>query len=87
MLLISENPCPQQGNIVTIRLSENKEAVDKGDGIVEEMLVDTYFEMNYATGEWRRYKKYKPMWTFTVETWTVSIFWGSHYHVTVEWLH
>lgn len=61
MLFISENPCPQQGNIVTIRLSENKEVVDKGDRNVEEMLVDTYFEMNYATGEWRRYKKYKPM--------------------------
>ncbi|XP_072042613.1 negative elongation factor A-like [Amphiura filiformis] len=56
-----ENPCPQQGNIVTIRLSENSEVVDKGEGNVEEMLVDTYFEMNYATGEWRRYKKYKPM--------------------------
>ncbi|KAB0398228.1 hypothetical protein E2I00_008817 [Balaenoptera physalus] len=25
------------------------------------MLVDTVFEMNYATGQWTRFKKYKPM--------------------------
>lgn len=58
-----DNPCPQQGDIVTIRLSENTEMVAKedGPGIQQPMMVDTFFEMNYATGEWRRYKKYKPI--------------------------
>ncbi|PIK58606.1 putative negative elongation factor A, partial [Apostichopus japonicus] len=58
-----DNPCPQQGDIVTIRLSENTEMVPKGDraNLPQAMLADTFFEMNYATGEWRRYKKYKPI--------------------------
>ncbi|PIK49251.1 putative negative elongation factor A [Apostichopus japonicus] len=58
-----DNPCPQQGDIVTIRLSENTEMVPKDDraNLPHAMLADTFFEMNYATGEWRRYKKYKPI--------------------------
>lgn len=56
-----ENPCPQQGNIVTIRLSEDVEVVRNDNKDEQTMSVDTFFEMNYATGEWWRYKKYKPM--------------------------
>ncbi|XP_022080684.1 negative elongation factor A-like [Acanthaster planci] len=57
-----DNPCPQQGDIVTIRLSENREMVPRADDLgTDEMTVDTYFEMNYATGKWRRYKKYRPL--------------------------
>ncbi|XP_038045999.1 negative elongation factor A-like isoform X2 [Patiria miniata] len=57
-----DNPCPQQGDIVTIRLSENRELVPHAEemGTVE-MTVDTYFEMNYSSGKWRRYKKYRPL--------------------------
>ncbi|KAK3589429.1 hypothetical protein CHS0354_020758 [Potamilus streckersoni] len=54
-----ENPCPQQGNILSIRLSENKEIVMQTDGIQKTMCVDTFFQMNYATGEWKRVKKYR----------------------------
>lgn len=63
MALPIDNPCPQQGDIVTIRLSENTEMVPKDDraNLPQAMLADTFFEMNYATGEWRRYKKYKPI--------------------------
>nr|XP_054765410.1 negative elongation factor A-like [Lytechinus pictus] len=57
-----ENPCPQQGNIVTIRLSEDVEVVRSNETKEEQtMSVDTFFEMNYTTGEWWRYKKYKPI--------------------------
>ncbi|XP_072177632.1 negative elongation factor A-like [Diadema setosum] len=51
-----ENPCPQQGDVVTIRLSEDVEVLHE-----QTMAVGTFFEMNYATGEWKRYKKYKPL--------------------------
>eukprot|EP00058_Branchiostoma_floridae_P011552 XP_002597040.1 hypothetical protein BRAFLDRAFT_231272 [Branchiostoma floridae] len=56
-----ENPCPQQGDSVTIKLSEHTETVPKPDGTGEaNMVVDTLFEMNYKTGEWKRLKKYRP---------------------------
>ncbi|KAI8508052.1 hypothetical protein Bbelb_142920 [Branchiostoma belcheri] len=56
-----ENPCPQQGDSVTIKLSEHTESVPKPDGTGEAtMVVDTLFEMNYKTGEWKRLKKYRP---------------------------
>lgn len=56
---ISENPCPQQGNILSIRLSEAKELVSLNDQSQKQMLVDTFFQMNYLTGEWKRVKKYR----------------------------
>ncbi|XP_053407742.1 negative elongation factor A-like [Mercenaria mercenaria] len=54
-----ENPCPQQGNILSIRLSEAKEHVTLPDQNQKQMLVDTFFQMNYLTGEWKRVKKYR----------------------------
>ncbi|XP_078739235.1 negative elongation factor A-like [Lampetra fluviatilis] len=57
-----ENPCPDQGDIVQIKLSEHTEVRPKADGTGSTtMLVDTVFEMNYATGQWTRFKKYKPI--------------------------
>ncbi|KAM7156236.1 negative elongation factor A [Molossus nigricans] len=57
-----ENPCPEQGAVVQIKLSEHTEDLPKADGQGSTaMLVDTVFEMNYATGQWTRFKKYKPM--------------------------
>ncbi|XP_070565176.1 negative elongation factor A-like [Ptychodera flava] len=52
-----ENPCPQQGDIVTIKLSENHE--NSSDGTP--MTVDSYFEMNYSNGQWKRYKTQRPL--------------------------
>lgn len=58
----TENPCPEQGAVVQIKLSEHTEDLPKADGQGSTaMLVDTVFEMNYATGQWTRFKKYKPM--------------------------
>ncbi|CAN0107020.1 negative elongation factor A isoform X1 [Lampetra fluviatilis] len=57
-----ENPCPDQGDIIQIKLSEHTEVLPKADGTGSTtMLVDTVFEMNYATGQWTRLKKYKPI--------------------------
>lgn len=58
----AENPCQEQGDVVQIKLSEHTEDLPKADGQgTTTMLVDTVFEMNYATGQWTRFKKYKPM--------------------------
>ncbi|KAA0723160.1 Negative elongation factor A [Triplophysa tibetana] len=57
-----ENPCPEQGDIIQIKLSEHTEMLPKADGTGSTtMLVDTVFEMNYSTGQWTRLKKYKPI--------------------------
>ncbi|XP_028584696.2 negative elongation factor A [Podarcis muralis] len=57
-----ENPCQEQGDIIQIKLSEHTELLPKADGTGSTtMLVDTVFEMNYATGQWTRLKKYKPI--------------------------
>ncbi|KAB0342725.1 hypothetical protein FD754_019651 [Muntiacus muntjak] len=56
------NPCQEQGDVIQIKLSEHTEDLPKSDGQGSTtMLVDTVFEMNYATGQWTRFKKYKPM--------------------------
>lgn len=57
-----ENPCPEQGDVIQIKLSEHTELLPKADGSGNTtMLVDTVFEMNYSTGQWTRLKKYKPI--------------------------
>lgn len=62
ILTRTENPCPEQGDIIQIKLSEHTEVLPKADGTGSTtMLVDTVFEMNYSTGQWTRLKKYKPI--------------------------
>ncbi|XP_053560189.1 negative elongation factor A [Bombina bombina] len=57
-----ENPCPEQGDVIQIKLSEYTEVLQKADGTGSTtMLVDTVFEMNYSTGQWTKLKKYKPI--------------------------
>lgn len=72
-----ENPCPEQGEIIQIKLSEHTEVLPKADGTGSTtMLVDTVFEMNYSTGQWTRLKKYKPI---TSTSWDASHSrWKSH---------
>lgn len=53
------NPCPHLGNVVTIKLSEDQENVLQNDGTGATMIVETHFQMNYSTGEWKRIKKYR----------------------------
>ncbi|VVC31515.1 Hypothetical protein CINCED_3A019474 [Cinara cedri] len=53
-----DNPCPQLGSLVTVKLSEDHETVLQNDHTLVNMLVETHFQMNYNTGEWKRIKKY-----------------------------
>ena len=52
-----ENPCPQLGNVVTIKLNESEEDVRQPDQTIQRMVVETHFQMNYSTGEWRKVQK------------------------------
>jgi negative elongation factor A len=51
--LLPDNPCPELGNIVTIKLSEREEPVPQRDGTLLALFVETHFQMNYNTGEWK----------------------------------
>ncbi|KAF9408306.1 hypothetical protein HW555_011975 [Spodoptera exigua] len=57
--LILDNPCPNLGNIVTIKLSENIENVLQSDDTYLTMLSEMHFQMNYNNGQWTRLKKYR----------------------------
>lgn len=46
------------GSLVTVKLSEDHETVLQNDHTLVNMLVETHFQMNYNTGEWKRIKKY-----------------------------
>ena len=52
-------PFPTQGNVLNIKLSENEEGISQADGSQKKVIVDTYFQMNYGSGEWKRFKKYR----------------------------
>lgn len=54
-----ENPCPHLGHVVTIKLAEHQENVLQADATYLTMIVETHFQMNYLTGEWKRLKKYR----------------------------
>ncbi|XP_026323047.1 negative elongation factor A [Hyposmocoma kahamanoa] len=54
-----DNPCPNLGNIVTIKLSENIENVLQTDDTYLTMLSEMHFQMNYNNGQWTRLKKYR----------------------------
>ncbi|KAJ2940471.1 hypothetical protein O0L34_g6401 [Tuta absoluta] len=56
-----DNPCPNLGNIVTIKLSENIENVLQSDDTYLTMLSEMHFQMNYNNGQWTRLKKYRPI--------------------------
>ncbi|CAG5128592.1 unnamed protein product [Candidula unifasciata] len=52
-----DNPCPQQGDVLNIKLGEKEEVTELSDGSKKVKTEDTYFQMNYATGEWKRFQK------------------------------
>uniref|UniRef100_A0ABI7Z7M9 HDAg domain-containing protein n=1 Tax=Felis catus TaxID=9685 RepID=A0ABI7Z7M9_FELCA len=69
-----ENPCQEQGDVIQIKLSEHTEDLPKSDGQGSTtMLVDTVFEMNYATGQWTRFKKPRSASTRASERWSDSL--------------
>lgn len=60
-IFFSDNPCPQQGDVLNIKLGEREEDIVMTDGSTKKMIEDTYFQMNYATGEWKRFHKLREM--------------------------
>merc|ERR1711962_1958195 len=53
-----DNPFPQQGPVITIKLSEDSQEITNAEG-PQSMVIEMLFEMNYDTGHWRRLKRTK----------------------------
>lgn len=51
------HPYPHMGDIVTLKLSETYEDEVRADGSSQKHRVETYFQMDYRTGEWKRLRK------------------------------
>lgn len=64
----TENPCPELGNIMTIKLSENKVTVPQSDGTFRTMNVEMHFQMNYNTGKWNWIEKRREVDTSTLSS-------------------
>lgn len=48
--------------IVTIKLTEKDELIsDPNTGQQQQYFAETFFQMNTATGEWKRIKKLRPL--------------------------
>uniref|UniRef100_A0A915HUI0 Uncharacterized protein n=1 Tax=Romanomermis culicivorax TaxID=13658 RepID=A0A915HUI0_ROMCU len=45
------------GSVLTVRLSENVENQLQIDGTIRQALIETYFQMNYENGEWKKLRK------------------------------
>lgn len=56
-----ENPCPQLGHIVTIKLGDHIEKVTYPDGSETYSFVEMHYQMNYQTGEGKKLKKPRPL--------------------------
>jgi negative elongation factor A len=54
-----ENPRPEQGSLIAIKLNEGDEIILTGNGQQQRVVAELYFEMNYDTGEYRKVKKYR----------------------------
>ncbi|VDK86935.1 unnamed protein product [Litomosoides sigmodontis] len=51
------HPYPHLGDLLTLKLSENYEDELRPDGTIQKMRVETFFQMDYRTGEWKRLRK------------------------------
>ncbi len=57
-----DNPRPEHGPIVTIKLNECEELISSTmTGQQHKVLSENYFQMNYDTGEYKKIKKIKPV--------------------------
>jgi negative elongation factor A len=52
-----ENPLPQQGQLMNIRLGESHESVQQPDGTFRPMVIESFLQLNYMNGEWKRFNK------------------------------
>lgn len=51
------HPYPHLGDLLTLKLSETYEDEFRPDGTTQKMRVETFFQMDYRTGEWKRLRK------------------------------
>jgi negative elongation factor A len=56
-----ENPRPDHGPLITIKLNETEELFTASTGQQQKVLSEVYFQMNYETGEYKKIKKMKPI--------------------------
>lgn len=49
------------GNILTVRLEENQDHQLQNDGTMKPILIETFFQMNYESGEWKKIRKSRPL--------------------------
>lgn len=56
-----DNPRPNPENIVTIKLNESKEKVLQADDTQALMLVESLITLDYNTGEWKTFRKYREL--------------------------
>ncbi|VDO51076.1 unnamed protein product [Brugia timori] len=54
---VSVHPYPHLGDLLTLKLSETYEDEIRPDGTIQKMRVETFFQMDYRTGEWKRLRK------------------------------
>ena len=52
-----ENPNPERGPIITIKLNEAEEIYTAPNGMQHKVIGETYFQMNYDTGDYKKLKK------------------------------
>ncbi len=57
---IEENPRPEQGPLLTIKLNESEE-IFVSNGVQNKAISELFFQMNYDTGEYKKIKKFKPI--------------------------
>lgn len=60
---ILENPRPEHGPIVLIKLNEAEEILTTPNGQQHRVIGELYFQMNYTTGEYQKIKKFKQLTT------------------------
>ncbi|XP_065084595.1 negative elongation factor A [Ochlerotatus camptorhynchus] len=56
-----DNPRPNPENVVTIKLNESKEKVLQADDTQALMLVESLITLDYNTGEWKTFRKYREL--------------------------
>jgi negative elongation factor A len=56
-----ENPRPEHGPLITIKLNESEELLTSTSGQQHKVLSELFFQMNYDTGEYKKIKKMKPI--------------------------
>ncbi|ESN97808.1 hypothetical protein HELRODRAFT_193204 [Helobdella robusta] len=52
-----DNPCPNQGPVLNIRLGETVESIEQPDGAFHPMVVETHLQLNYSSGEFKQFRK------------------------------